>query len=312
MKERIYLTFDFPGAVPGSKTLLTGVRSKGDLLYVTGFYQPPGPGTISFLFKGELGDIYKLNHYHILNYPSRSGAVATNLYGPYILKCGKVRVVGNYFTRDSAILGCMYEGNLDGVGIWTTLTPTADTINTIAHSTMKDLVVGNYDELIIQGKAFIYNIKTKIYTEIIYPNAVSITAYGVWYNGRNSYTICGGIAIPGTASLAYLVDYNINTQKFSNWRTYQHDLSTTVTHFNGITSDGCQGYYLTGDATSSTDTTAFLAHAAKNKPIIWHQIEYPDSITTSGNSVTCTTVIGVYKNSIGFGKTIHGYISILI
>src|SRR6185436_5138971 len=90
--------------------------------------------------------------------------------------------------------GCLYEGLLDGSGIWTQILPTSDkpVINTICHSTMHNLIVGNYDTILIAGKAFIYDIEKHTYYDIIKPGAQSITAYGIWYNGGESYTICGG------------------------------------------------------------------------------------------------------------------------
>lgn len=170
-KDRIYLTFNYPGYVSGSKTLLTGIRGQGKTLYITGFYEPPDSKTISFLYKEDLRGTTGAcsdNSWNNLDYP---GSKETNLYGQLILDCDKVRAVGNYTTEDtdglqpdqislkekssigkeSGTIGCMYEGKLDGSVKWTKLVPTSDTINTIAHSTMGDLVVGNYDTILLQG-----------------------------------------------------------------------------------------------------------------------------------------------------------------
>jgi len=54
-KERIYLIFNYHGAVTESKTLLTGIHiGKNDDLYISGFYEPSNGNTISFLYKGDI------------------------------------------------------------------------------------------------------------------------------------------------------------------------------------------------------------------------------------------------------------------
>ena len=108
-----------------------------------------------------------------------------------------MQIVGNYTTVESAgsAIGLLYQGAVDGSGTWSTLLPpspdNSNVINTIAHSTMGGLVVGNYDTRLATGKAFIYDITKNTYTNLTKPGAVSITAYGIWYNGGSSYTIAG-------------------------------------------------------------------------------------------------------------------------
>ena len=338
MTERIYLKFNYPGAVPGSKTLLTGIRGKGhrsvinDILYITGFYESPEGKIKSFVYKGDISEKEKkYSNWYILNYPSASGrtVISTSLYGPAILKHGNIRVVGNYLTEESgtSALGCMYEGPLDGSGRWFTLIPTSDSpvLNTIAHSTHGDLIVGNYDTELYTGKAFIYDIRTGIYYDIDKPpecpSAVSIksiTAYGVWNNCGPNYTICGGFsrANPSTGlDSAYLVDWDNKNHTFSNWRSYNYnndDKTAAVTHFDGITTDGHDGYNLTGDAIllNSNKEIAFFTHVNSNDKAHWAQISYPESSGTSGNSVYKSAIIGVYQ--VDPIPTVNGYISIRI
>jgi hypothetical protein len=345
MAERIYLKFNYPGAVFGSKTLLTGIRGTGngnivnDTLYISGFYTSPDGAITSFLYKGDLtgrdgscNDINSRNNWHVLGYPSAPGrsVIATSLYGPAILKHGNVRVVGNYTTEESngSAFGCMYEGPLDGSGIWTTLVPqfgTDPTLNVIAHSTHGDLVVGNYDTELYQGKAFIYDIRTGTYYDISKPKQCpskvgikSITAYGVWHNDGANYTICGGFTRldPSTGlDSAYLIDWNNKTHTFSNWRSYNYNndnKTAAVTHFDGITTDGHDGYNLTGDAIllNENKEIAFFSHIGCNDDAHWAQIKYPGSVSTSGNSVYKSAVIGVYQ--IDHIPTVNGYISIRI
>lgn len=219
-QTRIYKTFNFPGSLPGSKTLLTGIRQTSRKNYIiTGFYEYPDSAfnTASFVFKGKLNGSGK---WYTLNYPSSPGVTVdqTNLYGPDVVcHCnGNItyNIVGNYTQVDvTSTFGALYQGLLNGEGKWTTIIPTplsTDSIlNTICHSTMGGLVVGNYDTSLIQGKAFIYDIKTGIYTDIVKPGAISITAYGIWKNSgsKHNYTIAGGFFnVPG-AEGGYLVDW---------------------------------------------------------------------------------------------------------
>jgi hypothetical protein len=325
MPHRIYYTFNYPILVPGGKTLLTGIRSSGDTYYITGFYEYSNSiqQQISFLYKGPLkgnGTWYQLN------YPSAEGrtVTSTSLYGPCILNNDNVRVVGNYTTSEAgtSAFGCMYEGPLDGSGTWITLTPTSEdpVLNTIAHSNMGNLVVGNYDTSLKLGKAFVYDVVTGIYYDIIKKGALSITAYGIWHNGGDLYTICGSYAKIGNPGLTigYLVDWNNTTHKFSSWReySYRNDRSI-ITHFDGITSDGCGGYNLTGDRISHREKKkaglfANVKRDCHDKLLTeakWTPISFPEAEITSGNSVDEKIVIGVY--TFPSDDSINGFVSVV-
>lgn len=330
-RDRTYLTLNFPGATPGSKTSLTGIRGNKNVLYISGFYGSSNDSDpiITFVYKGDIKQRLNPSRWHILNYPSEPGRTVktTNLYGPDILKHDNIRVVGNYITTESsALFGCLYEGKLDGSGVWTTITPSPDTSNTIVHSTNGELAVGNYSIPISDGTlahAFIYDVITKTFTEIIKPDATSITAYGIWHNGCDNYTICGGFSNvdPNDPTVTridsgYLVDYNRTTHVFSNWRAYNYkgnDQVAVITHFDGITSDGTGGYNLCGDAlTISGSPLAFAANVkrkcnGKFSRASWEEIKFPGSQGTSGNSVYLDSVIGVYTNP--NDTTVNGYIS---
>src|SRR4029078_6229537 len=113
------------------------------------------------------------DNWYVLKYPSSDGntVLATNLYGPNNGKNGEIQVVGNYTTKEAgkSTFGCLYEGYLSGKGRWTTIIPqfSESTLNTIAHSTHGNFVVGNYDTQLNQGKAFIYDILGKKYYDIV-------------------------------------------------------------------------------------------------------------------------------------------------
>jgi len=337
-KTRIYKTFNFPGSLPGSKTLLTGIRQINKNNYViTGFYEYPESAfsTISFVFKGKLNGNGK---WYILNYPSSPDITVeqTNLYGPDVVHnhCNGTityNVVGNYTKVDvTSTYGALYQGLLNGIGKWTTIVPTplsSDPIlGTICHSTMGNLVVGNYNTLLIQGKAFIYDIKTGIYTDIVKPQAISVTAYGIWKNKNceHNYTIAGGFFnVPG-AEGAYLVDWDNKKKKFSNWTNFNFNndaVRSIATHFDGISgNDNDNVYTLTGvyvDIEHPLSPQAFFAcvnrkcHSRRFNPVAhWKTLSFPNSTGTSGNSVSEDVVIGVYNSGDDQG-TVNGYISLI-
>jgi len=323
MDRRIYFTKNYLSTVRG-KTLLTGIRGIKDTddVYISGFYKSPNDlQIIAFVYAG---DLYGDGIWHQLNYPGSENK--TNLYGPNNgKKKNHIQVVGNYTNKESgnSTIGCLYDGHLDGSGKWTTIVPESSeqVLNTICHSTMGGLIVGNYDTNLKVGKAFIYDIDTKKYFNITKPRAKSVTAYGIWHNICSSYTICGGFSNlkEGEIDTAYLVDYDNHTHTFCNWREYSYGNNHTfVTHFDGITSDGNGGYNLTGDWKSLDNGTdfAFFANVKRHRckksftKATWESLSYPGQPITSGNSVYKDIVIGVYTSP--DNENVNGYVSIIL
>lgn len=324
-KERYYSTFNYPGMITGEQTLLTGIRhvnnKKDNIVYISGFYVPLKRPTTSFIYKGNLTGKGK---FYNLDYPNINGMVTTtNLYGPDNgpIK-DTIRVVGNFTHQNvQQAIGCMYEGKLDGSGTWTTILPPFGTvINTICHSTMGDLIVGNYDTNLVQGKAFIYNIKTHQYIDITHDDIISITAYGIWYNGDDRYTICGGLTDNKGINAGYVVDFDCRCNEFYNWQKYffKNDPNLAkITHFDGITAGRYENSYnLTGLwSESSIDIPkAFFATIERkcnskfSKKAEWCSISYPCKAMTTGNTVYKDNVLGIYKDTIE-DITVNGYIS---
>lgn len=339
---REYQTFNYSHAKPGGRTFLTGIRQvdNSEKVYISGVYTPPGSDLpVGLVFKGKLSGKGK---WYVLNYPSSHGVTVTgtSIYGPNNgTKSKTVQLVGNYTTASTgpAAIGFFYEGPLDGLGTWITLRPPSKkpVLNTIAHSTMGGLVVGNYDTRLKSGKAFIYDIETGKYHKIKYPGAVSITAYGIWYNGGDSqsYTICGGYATHkhftemkkvSLRTYGHIFNLDRKTWKCSDFTSYSfnNDPTTSLsTHFDGITTDGKGGYNLTGDwvSTGFAESSAFFVHVKKvGENGKWESIHFPGSKKTSGNSVYRDTVIGIY--TLGKGRAdkicencetgkINGYVS---
>jgi hypothetical protein len=274
--------------------------------------------------------------------PALSGQTVTSsiYYGPNTASFdpglgGNIRVVGSYQYAESPPAvecprpgeppsagacnhGVMYTGPVSGIGgTWmqidvpSTCAGGATVANTIPHSTMGDLVVGNYDLLGQPGafNAFIYNIATASCTPFnvhpIFGTDELITAYGIWQNGIGSpdYTIAGGARHRGL-NTAFLVDYNPSTG-FSNLTYFGEDSPVGLTHFEGITGrDG--GYNLVGTAVGPTDTGAVFASIDRRLDgtfgrATWVRLKYPDSappvgptLLTTGNTVYQNYAMGIY------------------
>jgi hypothetical protein len=319
-----YITRNYPNSAAGGSTLLTGIRGMENStdVYMTAIYEPPGGGMNGLAYQGPLK---RGGTWFALSYPSSPGATVTStaLYGPDNNGQGSVILVGNYTTAeqgDDVPIGLIYQGPIDGSGTWSTITPPGAVV-TIAHSTMGGLVVGNYDtsKVVVTGKAFIYDINGGVFNDLVKPGALSITAYGIWYNGGTSYTITGGYSDPA-GSAGYLVDWDSSTRTASNWTSFsdpnQVGTATLLTHFEGITTDGAGGYNLASDqvdADSGIVTAAAIANVPRTSTGTfgsgrWREIAYPKSTLTSANSVYQNAIIGIYQ----LGSDVSsGYVAII-
>lgn len=350
------------------KTLLTGIRKHECTLYITGFYEPSVSSSfykeestslaISFLYIGTLKQAKKNEGTWIdLSFHGKN----TNLYGPnYIPERELTQTVGNYFTgtNDSVLLGCLYQTKEQKEqkekerqkeeGKWTIIVPPFgnSTLNTICHSVNGGLVVGNYDttENSNISKAFIYDIYTADYYDIIIPNmqVFSISAYGIILKTlfpknkekekeKKIYTICGGyIERIEEGSKAYMVDFDLRKKRFFNFRSFSYPIKNLqtqntqpsfVTHFDGLSYDERKDkYYLTGDysnppcfsqgckekeQTQENLEGAFIATVNREGEVKWEELSYMSPSIISGNSIAKNIVIGVYATQ----ENTYGYIS---
>lgn len=317
-----YAPFDYSGASAGTSTYLTGIRGVTDSsdVYISGIDGPPNAG-VGLLYKGPISGG---GTWYTFNYPSSAGATVTTtaLYGPNNgSTADMVQIVGNYATTESGgdTLGVLYQGPLDGSGTWTNLNPqsleTRTVQNTIAHSTMGGYVVGNYDTDLVTGKAFIYDITNATFFELTKTGAVSITAYGIWWNGGTSYTIAGGFSNTddGGISTAYVVDWDSSTHATSNWATYTYkNQSSVITHFEGITTDGNGGYNLVADwvKVGVGQGAAFVNIGRTSSggfgDAAWTDYAYPGATVTSGNTVLSNYVLGIYETGTNIA---YGYVA---
>jgi len=303
-----------------------GIRNSGT---TAGDYLICGTsGTAGLLYVGPIeggGDSY------LVQYPGAT-TIATSVYGPDSLPGGNVRLVGSYRKSGSMAYnyGFVWEGTVGQL-------PSGGTFRTIdypgasyqfTHSAMGELAVGNADGPIKIGniplparaiKAYIYNLATNTFVaNVIFPNSRSNTAYGIWYNGHNNYTICGGYSLATTDNLqnqsrpllmgkAYLVDYNSATDTFSNWKSFDYPNGPAgvdfVTHFEGISSTEPGVYTLVADSVQAgSDNAAQGSWVSVTRNSngtfdkgTWVDLNYPatpDSIT-SANSVYGNQVVGL-------------------
>lgn len=316
-----YQTLNYNGSLgSGNSTGLTGIRGirNSSDVYITGSYAVGGNnGT---LYKGPItggGD------YYTYNYPGSSGS---NVYSVENGNNNNVLLVGSYITpqfSESHNYGFLYNGPIPDDGkSWESLVVPSNLANgqqvnnTIPHSIMGELVVGNYLAPSVAGNAFIYNITSKTYSSFSYPDlGVRYTsAYGVWFNGGSSYTITGGFSHEdsGTISYGYVVDYDSVTQTFNNWESYTYNnLPNAVTHFEGITADVNGGYNLAGEGATSDINIAFV-HIERTPsggfgPATWINAWYPGSTTTTADTVYQNYLLGVYK--VPGSSVLNGYVA---
>jgi hypothetical protein len=301
-------------------TTVTGIRDRN----ITGNYSITGSGgnTGGLLFQSTLSNVTQVPFpTYTSNGSNFPGAISSTPYGPsFGSTSGILRVVGSYKTATS---GSGATGDLgylvDGVtGTTTQLLPTSlaggnPILNTIAHSTFGNTVVGNYDTQLITGNSFVYDIPSGTYSSVPFvgksfdslkpiASVASNTAYGVYNNLiSGGYT---GTYNSSTGTYAYI--YNKSNDKVYTFSS--PDLSL-VTHFEGITSAGKPGVYnLVADAVDGqgNHVKAYVAtvdlntiNSSTGQPTItWTEIKVGSNLT-SANSMYQGKVIGVYVNSTG-------------
>ena len=277
--------------------LITGTSDSNGLLY---------DGPIS----GVGGTAYAVDY---------SGAATTSVYGPDLLSNGQLRLVGSYTTGNGQTQGFLFQGtlaDLSNSSDYRTIDDPNDTY-TYIHSTMGDLAVGNGGD--VRGEtdnAFIYSVsQAKIVTGILYPGSTGTSAYGIWYNGGTSYTICGGYTAllqPGEAPFGgYLVDYDSSTGLFTHWTSFSDPNGqigqSLATHFQGISSTEAGVYTLAANSTqpgSDTVLAASIASVRRNPdgtfgPAVWTDLSDPNlQAPLTADAVEGNQVVGIgFTNS---------------
>lgn len=250
--------------------------------------------------------------------------VTTSLYyGPNTafanptLGSGTIQIVGSYKYAEAADpnvnQGLLYTGPVNGAGgTWTQLAvpsgiTTGTVANTVPHSIMGQVVVGNYDLVGVpgSGNAFLYNTTSGSYTIFNLGGVQNLTsAYGVWQNSADSYTIVGGSQIAGF-NKAYVVDYTLSTGTFGT-PTYFAPRGESVTifsHFEGISGLPGGDYALIGmtvDSGSNPIGVDYVAVTRNGDGSFsrgdWIGLNVPGSTMTTGNTVIDNLALGVYMS----------------
>jgi hypothetical protein len=304
-----------------NSTVLTGVAcvnknkyEKSKKVFLTGNYKINGIQT-GFIYKGSATDA-DCGIFYPIKFPN---SYLTSPYGPDRTGDETVSIVGNYnLTSGSSAIGFLYNGSYKNTyeGTWISIVPPfANAVNCIMHSVGNGVAVGNYGEdlksvsrFLTDSKiyAVLFNSHNNQYYNITYPNVNSISAYGIWYNQGSSYTIAGGY-LKNKKSQAYIVDWDSDSGKFSNWTRYKfnNDNSSIGTHFDGITGLGDGIYNLTGNYLNENGSYGFFCTVNRNNNSTkWTTINYPESEITSGNTIIDNKVYGVYAKN---GK-VNGYV----
>ena len=289
-------------------------------------------GSDGLLYAGPItggGTSYKVQYTD-----DAKNTISTSVYGPDNLDNGRIRLVGSCRKNDgnTAIYnyGFVWEGttnDLPAGGDYRTISYPGATYQ-YTHSTMGNLAVGNADGPKKVGKktlpigpgvAYIYDLSLKAFVaNIVFPYSKSTTAYGIWKNGENKYTICGGYSpvatnnlenqsLPLTQGKGYLVDYDSSTKKFSNWTSFDYPNGPAgvnfVTHFEGISSTEPGVYSLCANSVQAGSTNSnqgSWVSVRRNTDGTfdkgtWVDLNYPGSGSsiTSSNSVYGDQVVGI-------------------
>ncbi len=299
-------------------SIITGVRGDYHGNVVLTGSQPLGTGganTVAMLYKGPLQDTTLGNIYTLLPQFAGQAVTTSTFYGPNTsiftpsVGVDNVVAVGSYQFAQSAVLnhGMIYVGAVNGGGTWTqidvpsSLVGGQTVLNTILHSTMGDLVVGNYDlqGVPASGNAFVYNMATGTYTIFDAPfggtNQLT-SAYGIWQNGigSTSYTIAGGSNAGAGINSAFLVNFDSVTGAFTNLKYYTiEDRPNVLSHFDGITAVP-GGFDLVALGINSAFASVKVNPDGSFSDAEWTPISVPGGSLTTVNSVFQSMAMGIY------------------
>jgi hypothetical protein len=320
----------------GSDVILTGGVNKG-----TGL-NPDTPFLIQTPLTGQLaGPVSTFT-------PPFSGYKDGLFYGPDThvfnassIPSGDVRAVGSYETSpNNGVLnqGMIYLGPVGGSGgNWSAIDVPANgknvvghtkacrvpgsncfVMDTIPHSTMGDLVVGDYDlnlggaHRAVSANAFVYNLTTRRWTllKLGGSTADGTTLYGIWQDGGDrspNYTVAGGTSVrqhPKVLQRAFLMNYNERTGVFGAPRYFSYrNKPTLLTHFEGITGVP-GGFNVVAQTADGQVGMGFIAVNRKGAfaPARWFSVGVSTSSlcaggcsVVTGNTVFRNRVMGIYN-----------------
>lgn len=282
-------------------------------------------GGVGAIYKGPI-NIANSNNILAMEYPK---STLTSVYGPEFTK-KKYSFVGSYQTGTPGIdypcKGFGYVGKYNDFSNeknYFTIEPDTPYDFTVVHSTRGGLAVyisSNESQLnFIVGKSFIFNIDTKkTITEVLYPNSLYTTTYGIWYNGitgcTRSYTISGGFSLTGPLDTrTFVVDFLYNcktkTYVFKNWTEIKIPGISIYTHAQGITKVNKYEYILPvanyyidllnpGKFAKLSGGKIRIRRTKDGFKLFSYQsINFPQSLLTVVTSAAKDSVCGVFENS---------------
>tara|TARA_Y100001970_G_scaffold245911_1_gene313349 strand:+ start:7496 stop:8761 length:1266 start_codon:yes stop_codon:yes gene_type:complete len=322
----------------GALSAWQGIRTmETDNTYLICGTTAPNPNAgYGLIFQGNISCTN--GHTYYLNVPN---SLSSSVYGPnYDTNTGLYGFVGSYMNpSDENIYGFYYNGYLNNNELVNAENYKYPRVNkkydvTFVHSTMGEIMVGNCGNTGSSVSAiensivsFLYFTKSNMnnYIEIKFPNSVSTTTYGVWYNGNNKYTLVGGYSlnknmkisdvyrngVPGPFGNGFVCTFDALTQTFSNWTTLDGlpNNNNLETHIEGISkmSNGSDIYTLSLDTINTNLKTRTSYYATmtmdKNGDYIINKnyipIEYPGNNNeiinnASSNSVADNNLVGLY------------------
>ena len=260
----------------------------------------------------------------------------TSTYNPDTIPAGQVRAVGSYRISNDNVLnhGMVYLGPVSGRGgSWTRIDvpahgrntvggvracpsdqPRFMVMDTIAHSTMGNLVVGNYDLNLgngVSGNAFIYNMTTQQWTLLQLGGSLAsgTTLYGIWQDGgpgSPTYTLAGGSLAHGSSPhgnmRAFLMNYNEQTGAFGRPRFYNYGNTPQLnTHFDGITAVP-GGFNLATISSAQASSMAFIPATPGDQPFFgratWYPIDVAATRLCSPDGCSMVTANTVFQNRV--------------
>ena len=264
-------------------------------------------------------------------------STSCSVYGPDItfdLNCpyldSTITLVGSYQTgqvgAEYPAKGFCYKGkytDLANPDNYFEIVPDEQFKFTVVHSNRGGLAVyvsSDTSQLnLIEGRSFVYDIDQKqTISEVIYPDAVFTTTYGIWYNGQvglfDKYTISGGFSTQDvfTETRTFVVDFTYNritgNTFFENWTEINIPEITVYTHAQGITGLGDDEYVLPIANFFLDPVTSKLAELSGGKIKIkrvgnqfikqnYQAINFPQTRLTVVTSAAENVVVGISLNN---------------
>jgi hypothetical protein len=323
----------------------TGVRgaANGNVVLTGSAVIGAGPATAPSLYQGSLRSAAGATVSALA--PTFPGETTATFYGPDThrfnpasIPSGQVRAVGSYQSSaaPAGVLnqGMIYLGPVSGPGgTWTSINVPADgtdttggvracpparagcfVMDTIAHSTMGNLVVGNYDLNpsvpggLVSGNGFIYNLTSHEWTLLDLGGSLSSasTIYGIWQDGGPGspiYTLAGGSSA-NRFQQGFLMNYDERTGHFGMPKYFSYgNFPSLATHFEGITAVP-GGFHVVALSSAQPVSMAFIP-ASPRFGVFGTARWFPVNVAasslcsggcpiTTGNTVYRNQVMGLY------------------